>query len=85
MNTMSCHLVEPMSFESSRNLYQIVLHGLGDFAMAYLDDIIIFSALEEHKKNIQNIFEYLRQHNLKEKIFKMKVYAERKTVSGFHN
>ena len=30
-----------------QELMSIVLHGLGDFSMAYLDDIIIFSASEE--------------------------------------
>ena len=43
----------------------IVLHGLGDFAMAYLDDIIIFSASEEeHTQHIQNMCDSLRQYNL---------------------
>ena len=32
----------------------IVLHGLENFALAYLDDIIIFSASEEgHEQHIQ--------------------------------
>ena len=32
----------------------IVLHGVGNFATAYLDDIIISSASEEeHKQHIQ--------------------------------
>ena len=36
-----------------QELMSIVLHGLGKFAMAYLDDIIIFSASEEeHKQHI---------------------------------
>ena len=48
-----------------QELMSIVLHGLGDFAMAYLDDIIIFSASEEHIQHIQNIFDCLREHNLK--------------------
>ena len=40
-----------------QELGSTVLHGLGDFAMAYLDDIIIFSASEEdHKQNIQKFF-----------------------------
>ena len=40
VNTMSCLLECPGIFTE---LMSIVLHGLGDFAMAYLDDIIIFS------------------------------------------
>ena len=44
----------------------VVLHELGDFAVASLDDIIIFSpTLEEHTKHIQKVFNCLRQHNLK--------------------
>ena len=41
-----------------QELMSIVLHGLRNFAMAYLDDIMIFSALEEdHKQHIQIIFQ----------------------------
>ena len=44
----------------------IVLHGLGDFAVAYLDDIIIFRASEEEcKQHIQKNFDCLGQLNLK--------------------
>ena len=54
-----------------QELMSIVLHGLRNFAMAYLDDIMIFSALEEdHKQHIQIIFNCLRQHNLKLKLSK---------------
>ena len=35
-----------------QELMSIVLHGLKDFAMAYLDDIIVFCA---QKNNINNI------------------------------
>ena len=38
-----------------QELMSIVLHGLGDFAMAYLDDIIFSSSLEEHKQHGQKI------------------------------
>ena len=48
-----------------QELMSVVLHGLENFAMAYLDDIIIFSASEEHKQYIQIIFDFLRQHKLK--------------------
>ena len=48
-----------------QELMSIVLHGLEYFAMAYLDDIILFSASEEHKQYIQIIFDFLRQHKLK--------------------
>ena len=37
-----------------QELMSIVLHGLGDFTMAYLDDIMIFRASEEeHKQHIK--------------------------------
>ena len=35
-----------------QELMSIVLHGLGDFTMAYLDDIIIFGASEEEHIHI---------------------------------
>ena len=40
-----------------KELMSIVLHGLGKFAMAYLDDEIIFSASEEEHK--QHILKFL--------------------------
>ena len=40
------------AFAIFQELMSVVLHGLGKFAMAYLDDIIIFSASEEHEKHI---------------------------------
>ena len=56
----------------SQELMSLVLHCLGDFAMAYLDDVIIFSASEEeHKQYIQNVFDCLRQYNLQLKLSKM--------------
>ena len=49
-----------------QELMPIVLHGLGDFVMVYLDDVIIFSATEEEQKqHIQKNFDHLRQQNLK--------------------
>ena len=48
-----------------QELVSIILHELQDFAMAYLDDIIILSASEEeNKQHIQKFFDYLMQHNL---------------------
>ena len=42
---MQCHVfglaITPETFQELRT---IVLHGLGNFAMAYLDDAIIFSS-----------------------------------------
>ena len=36
-----------------QELMSVVIHGLGDFAMAYLDDRIIFGTSEEHKQHIK--------------------------------
>ena len=56
-----------------QELMSVVLHGLEKCAMAYLDDIIIFSiSEEEHKQHVQNIFGCLRQHNLKLELSKCK-------------
>ena len=54
-----------------QELMSVVLYGLGDFAMAYLDDIIIFcTSEEEHKQHIQKKFNCIRQHKLKLSKFK---------------
>ena len=52
--------VMPFGLANAPGIFQelmtVVLHGLGDFIMAYLDDIIIFSTPEEeHKQHIQKI------------------------------
>ena len=45
-----------------------VLMGCGDFAMGYLDDIIVFSKLEEeHLRHLEEIFKRLRHFDLKMK------------------
>ena len=43
------------------------LMGCGDFAMGYLDDIIIFSKTEEHLQHLEDIFYNLRHFGLKMK------------------
>ena len=49
-----------------QQLIFIVLQGYSDFAMAYLDDIIIFSKNEaEHLKHIEIIFQKLKETGLK--------------------
>ena len=49
-----------------QQLISIVLHDCSDFAMAYLDDIIIFSQNEEdHLKHIEIIFKKLKKADLK--------------------
>ena len=57
-----------------QELMSVVLQDLGKFAMAYLDDIIIFSpSIEEHIKHIQLVFDRLR-HHLKLKISIVEVH-----------
>ena len=57
-----------------------VLEGLSHFAIAYLDDIIIFSKTEEeHLQHLKIIFEKLREASLKLKRSKcsfMKMHIE---------
>ena len=49
-----------------QQLISIVLQDCSDFAMAYLDDIIIFSRNEkEHLKHIEIIFRKLKEAGLK--------------------
>ena len=49
-----------------QQLISIVLQGCSDFAMAYLDDIIILSKNEaEHLKHIEIIFQKLKEAGLK--------------------
>ena len=49
-----------------QQLISMVLQGCSDFAMAYLDDIIIFSKSKaEHLKHIEIIFQKLKEAGLK--------------------
>jgi len=62
----------------------IVLEDLDKFAVAYLDDILIYSkTLEEHLKHIQEVFDRLRQHNLKLKLKKCNFLQTETTYLGF--
>ncbi len=61
-----------------------VLTGLGHFAIAYIDDILIFSStLSEHLSHIQTVFNRLRQHNLKLKLKKCQFMKEETNYLGF--
>ena len=64
-----------------KELMSIVMHGLGDFAMVYLDDIIIFNASEEDDKQCIQTFLSGQQH-LKLKLSKCK-FMQRETQ--YHN
>ena len=67
-----------------QELIPIVLQNLGNFAMAYLDDIIIFSSsVEECIRHIQIIFGRLRQHQLKLKLSKCKFLQKETQCLGF--
>ena len=52
-----------------QELMLVVLQGLGDFSIAYLDDILVFSlTLEDHLQHLGTIFDRLRKHDLKLKL-----------------
>ena len=56
-------------------LMNIVLGGLENFAIPYLDNIIIFSASpEEHLSRIRTVFDRLREHGLKMKLKKCSLF-----------
>ena len=75
----TCHLgqfnfvVMPFSLSNAPGVFtqlmSIVLEGLEDFAMAYLDDVLVFSKIpEEHFEHLQQVINRLREHNLKVKL-----------------
>ena len=85
--TFTCHRglyeynVMPFGLANAPGVFQelmsVVLQDLGKFAMAYLDDIIIFSpSMEEHIKHIHLVLDRLRQYQLKLKISKCKFMQE---------
>ena len=62
----------------------IVLQNLGKFAIAYLDDIIIFSSsVKEHIRHIQIVFGRMKQHQLKLKLSKCKFLKKETQYLGF--
>ena len=71
----------PSTFQQ---LISVVLNELGDFSMAYLDDIIIFSpTLEDHMRHMNKVFERLTEHNLKLKLSKCKFIEDETQYLGF--
>ena len=49
-----------------QQLMSIVLGGLEQFSMAYLDNILVFSnSISEHLQHLQSLFNHLRNHGLK--------------------
>jgi transposase InsO family protein/predicted aspartyl protease len=90
----ACHkglyqfLVMPFGLSSAPGIFQelmnIVLQGCEDFATAYLDDVIIFSASpQEHIKHVQTVLDRLRQHGLKLKLKKCAFFEEETEYLGF--
>lgn len=65
----------PATFQ---RLMNSVLRGyINNICVVYLDDILIFStSLEEHKNNVQLVFNRLRENNLKIEIDKCKFFAK---------
>ena len=65
-------------------LMDVVLEGLESFAVAYIDDILIFSTtLEEHWEHIATVFARLEQHNLKMKLKKCQFLRDEINYLGF--
>ena len=66
-------------------LMNIVLEGLEDFGIPYLDDIIIFSASpDEHLPYLRAVFNKIREHGLKMKLKKC-CFSDRDKVFGVHH
>lgn len=67
-----------------QELMSVVLQGLNEFAIAYLDDILIFSStLEDHLKHLDMIFDRLRKHDLRLKLKKCSFLQLETNYLGF--
>ena len=67
-----------------QELMSVVLEGMDRYALAYLDDVLIFSKTkEEHLKHIENVFRQLREHNLKLKLSKCEFFMDEISYLGF--
>ena len=65
-------------------LMGLVLEGLEDLTIAYLDDVLIFSSsLEEHLAHIQVVFDRLKTHSLKLKLKKCSFLQKETKYLGF--
>ena len=75
-NAFTCHMglfnfrVMPFGLANApgvfNQLMSIVLDGMETFAMAYLDDIMVFSrSPEKHFEHLQRVFDHLKRHGLK--------------------
>ena len=90
----TCHrglfqfIVMPFGLSNAPAIFQelmsIVLADLDQFAIAYLDDILIFSSsLDEHLGHIQQVFDRLRQHDLRLKLKKCHFLQAETNYLGF--
>ena len=92
--TFACHeglfqcRVMPFGLANAPGIFQqlmsVVLAGLEQFSMAYLDDILIFSSnINEHLQHLQTVFERLRNHGLKLKLPKCQFMKYETKYLGF--
>jgi len=90
----ACHVglyqfrVMPFGLANAPGVFQqlmsVVLGGLEQFAMAYLDDILIFSSsADEHLRHLQTVFARLRKHGLKIKLSKCQFMKKETKYLGF--
>lgn len=90
----TCHLglfnfrVMPFGLSNAPGIFtqlmSIVLEGLEGFAMAYLDDVLVFSKTpDEHIKHLEKVMERLREHNLKVKLPKCQFMKDETKYLGF--
>ena len=67
-----------------QELVSVVLEGMDRYALAYLDDVLIFSKTkEDHLRDIENVFRQLREHNLKLKLSKCEFFMDEISYLGF--
>ena len=80
--------VMPFGLSNAPGVFQelmaVVLSDSGHFALAYLDDILLFSrTLDEHLTHIQLVFDRLKQHGLKLKLSKCQFLRTESNYLGF--
>ena len=78
----------PFSLSNAPAVFQefmlVVLQGLCDFAIAYLDDILVFSpTCEDHLQHLDTIFDRFREHDLKLKLKKCNFFESETNYLGF--
>ena len=92
--TFACHAglfqfrVMPFGLANTPGVFQqlmsVVLAGLKNFSMAYLDDILVFlSSASEHPQHLQAVFKRLQSHGLKVKLPKCQFMNEETSYLGF--